>query len=154
MILRTAVKLFVCDQAGNILLLRRSKTHPRYALQWDVPGGFVDDGEDLKAALVRELQEEAALPTDPACMQLLYAKTDFYENGSSGDHVESVVRLYYVGHVAGVRPGVTISYEHDESAWVAPDEAMQRLTTTPFESAVQYLTEHNLLALAQNKTTV
>lgn len=147
MLLRVAAKLFVQDGEGAILLLRRSKTHPRYPLQWDVPGGFVEEGEDYKTALVRELREEAALKIDGSALRLLYAKTDFYENGSSGDHAESVVRLYYVGKIAAARPNVTVSYEHDMARWVSAAEALQMLAATPFEDTVRYLTDHHLLAL-------
>lgn len=146
MILRVAAKIFAYDESGHILLLRRSKTHPRYALQWDIPGGFVDEHEDYRAALVRELQEEASVELDIDSLRLLYAKTDFYANGSSGDHVESVVRLYFDGRVSGAQPKVSLSYEHDQATWAAPEEVVAMLTATPFEDAIHYLTEHGLLA--------
>jgi 8-oxo-dGTP pyrophosphatase MutT (NUDIX family) len=146
MILRVAAKVFASDDAGNVLVLRRSKTHPRYALQWDIPGGFVDEAEDFKDALVREMLEEASLALDPMLLRMLYAKTDFYANGSSGEHVESVVRLYYAGRVQGTQPDATLSYEHDMAAWVPANEALSRLIATPFEDAIRYITEHRLLA--------
>lgn len=145
MIFRIAAKLFVQDSQGNILLLRRSRTHPRYPLQWDLPGGFVEENEDHVAGLVRELQEEAQLAIDPATIALRYADTKCYPNGSSGYEAESVVRLYFVGRLPTERPGAQISWEHTEAAWAAPNEVASMLAGTPFASAIEYVTNNHLL---------
>ena len=145
MIYRVAAKLFVRDSEGNILLLRRSKTHPRYPLQWDVPGGFVEEDEHHAAALARELEEEAQLMIDPTTVALRYADTTFYEHGSSGTEPETVVRLYFVGTLEARRPEVKISWEHAEASWAAPDEVVGMLDGTPFEAAIRYLADNSLL---------
>jgi 8-oxo-dGTP diphosphatase len=45
---------------GTVLLCQRSAT-ARYALQWEFPGGKVEAGETLEAALQRELREELSI---------------------------------------------------------------------------------------------
>lgn len=47
----------------RILICQRHHTD-RYGLQWEFPGGKVRDGEDLKAALRRELAEELSIEAD------------------------------------------------------------------------------------------
>ena len=47
-------------EGDHILVCQRHHTD-RYGLQWEFPGGKVQDGEDLKAALRRELWEELAI---------------------------------------------------------------------------------------------
>lgn len=50
-------------QAGRILICQRHHTDG-YALQWEFPGGKVQPGEDLEAALRRELREELAIEAE------------------------------------------------------------------------------------------
>lgn len=50
----------VLKEAGRILICQRHRSDA-YALQWEFPGGKVRDGEELKAALKRELAEELSI---------------------------------------------------------------------------------------------
>lgn len=52
--------LFRKTQAGYELLLIKRKNEP-FKGKWALPGGFVDEGEDLPVAAKRELQEETGL---------------------------------------------------------------------------------------------
>ena len=54
---RLTVDVLVEDDAGRVLLIRRRNPPPG----WAVPGGFVDYGETLEEAAVRELREETGL---------------------------------------------------------------------------------------------
>ena len=44
----------------EILICQRHRSDP-YGLQWEFPGGKVKDGEELEAALQRELHEELGI---------------------------------------------------------------------------------------------
>lgn len=52
----------VVIEGGEVLLSRR-KTDAHLAGMWEFPGGKVEPGEDPRAALVRELDEELGITT-------------------------------------------------------------------------------------------
>ena len=61
---KDAVKVIVVDAADNILVLRRSGTHPYYPYHADFPGGDIEPDETIEEALIRELYEETGIMTD------------------------------------------------------------------------------------------
>ena len=53
----------ILTEGERILVCQRHRTD-RYGLQWEFPGGKVDAGENLTAALRRELHEELAIDAE------------------------------------------------------------------------------------------
>ena len=56
---KVAVGTIIADERGHIVLVRRA-IEPGYG-KWVFPGGYVDRGEEVKVAAVREAREEAGL---------------------------------------------------------------------------------------------
>ena len=56
---KLAVGTIIQDEGGQIVLVRRA-IEPGYG-KWVFPGGYVDRGEEVQVAAVREAREEAGL---------------------------------------------------------------------------------------------
>ncbi|MBQ8098734.1 MAG: NUDIX domain-containing protein [Bacteroidaceae bacterium] len=69
-----AVVGVVMNPQGQLLVARRSRQPAIHTL--DLPGGFVDKGEDLEQALTRELKEETGLILSPR--QWLFSIPNIY----------------------------------------------------------------------------
>ena len=77
--LTIGVRALVIDGAGRVFLVKHS-----YIQGWHLPGGGVETGETLPAALERELREEGNIElTEPPVLHAVY----FNRRVSRRDHV-------------------------------------------------------------------
>ncbi|MCB9642817.1 MAG: NUDIX hydrolase [Myxococcales bacterium] len=81
----------IVEIGSQIVLIERK--NPPYG--WAIPGGFVDYGEPVEVAAVREIKEETGLDVELDAM--LYAYSD--PSRDDRQHVTSVV---FVGQAQGV----------------------------------------------------
>ena len=104
----------VCvDAEGRVLLARRAH-EPSQGL-WDLPGGFVDEGEEPLETLTRALEEETGLRIEPG--RLLGIWADWYGVGPGTR--ASLVLVWLAEVVSGrQRPADDVS----ELGWFAPGE--------------------------------
>jgi len=98
----------VLERDGRILLGRR-KIEPRRGY-WDLPGGFLEEGEQATEGLRREFREETGLEVEP--VELLGAFIDPYDN-------QFVLGLTWIVHAAG---DPVADDDVEELAWFLPDE--------------------------------
>lgn len=61
---KVAVSAFVVRE-HTILLLKRAEDDAFLPGRWEVPGGSVEEGETIEAAIIRETREEAGLSVTP-----------------------------------------------------------------------------------------
>ena len=103
----------VVDAAGRLLLARRAR-EPCEGL-WDIPGGFLDEGEHPLDALRRELREETGLEVEP--LEFLGVWIDRY---GPGDDAPWTLNLYWTARVirGDPRPADDVA----ELRWFAPEE--------------------------------
>lgn len=88
-------KVAVCviiEVKGKIVMLKRSL--PTEYGNWAIPGGFVDAGESLEMAAIREVQEEVLLNIEIQGLVGVYSK--------EGD---AVVLIVYEGKIKDGHPG-------------------------------------------------
>src|ERR1700761_6089257 len=80
----------IIEVAGGIVLIERKNPPPGWAL----PGGFVDPGESLAAAAVREAREETSL--EVTLDQQFFAYSD-----PKRDPRGPTVSVVFLGHASG-----------------------------------------------------
>jgi 8-oxo-dGTP pyrophosphatase MutT (NUDIX family) len=123
-------KVFVQNISGQLLLLQRSETDPRRPLQWDLPGGMVEQNEFVEQAAARETFEEAGLKIDPLQLKLVYTQSITYDDSTG----------------VTTSDGVTLSYEHSAYQWASIEEALQILTYEIHHEALEYAIAAKLLS--------
>ncbi len=84
----------LCVDDGRVLLTRRG-LEPFKGF-WDIPGGFLDEGEDPLDGLRRELREETGLEVEPE--RFLGIWVDRYGGDSTA---EATLNLYWTARVVG-----------------------------------------------------
>lgn len=103
---RLVTRGIVRDGQRRFLLMRRAAGSLTWPLCWEFPGGKVDAGEDVAAALVREFREETGLAIRVGRL------CDAFEWERKDDVV-----LYLVYEVSSDIFNVTVSDEHEEAGW-------------------------------------
>jgi ADP-ribose pyrophosphatase YjhB (NUDIX family) len=96
----------ILEQDGKVLLLRRA-IHPQKG-KWVMPGGYVDRGEEVRAAAIRETEEECGLKIRIKDLLGVYSYPGRL----------AVVIVYKAEHLSGnMIPGD----ESLEANWFSPD---------------------------------
>ena len=110
-----AVKAVIRNEDGKILFLQRTPDPTKKVIpNWDFPGGIVENGEEDKIALRREIQEE--LQVDSRVGDEI-GKWTFFR---PFDQKTVEVTNYSVEILSA---DFTLSDEHIDSKWVTYEEA-------------------------------
>lgn len=133
-------KAVLQDADGNVLVLKRSSTHPTQGGHWDLPGGIIDPGEQPANTLCREIAEETGMEVVEDDLKLAFAMSEENEG-------ENAVRLMYVVRIGTSQPTMKLSWEHDEYKWVALQDAIKLMHEGRYKkTALQYLADNNIVA--------
>ena len=100
-----STKAIILDTEGRVLVLKDA-----YSEYWDLPGGHVNDGEDVDEGLKREVFEETGLII--TAYNQLFARELLL-----GDPPPRIV-IFYLASAVGT---IQLSEEHLHSSWVAPE---------------------------------
>jgi len=59
--IESVAKAIIVNSNNEVLFLKRSEYTAKFAGEWDLPGGHLREGENLKQGLFREVKEETGL---------------------------------------------------------------------------------------------
>jgi len=111
----TACALVV--DGGRLLLARRAREPERG--KWDLPGGFLEEGEHPLEALRRELREETGLEVEP--LDFVGVWMDRY---GEGEAAPATLNLYWTARVLAGEPAP--ADDVSELRWFARDRLPAR----------------------------
>jgi len=115
---RLTVDSITLDATGRLLLVRRGR--PPFSGQWALPGGFVEYGETVEAACVRETLEETGVEVQIEKLCGVYSKPG---RDPRGHTVSVVFRCRPVAGKATEGPGVPAGGDDaSEARWIGPEE--------------------------------
>ncbi len=113
---RGATVAVIVNDCGELLVARRANEPARGTL--DLPGGFVDLGEDAETAMCREIAEETGLRVSPADLHYLFSMPNRYPFSGI---VCRTLDLFFECRVKG-RPLATAQDDVSDLRWVPLEE--------------------------------
>ena len=136
-------KAFVVNNEGKVLAIKRSETDDRRPLQWDLPGGWLDEGETLERGIIREVKEETGVVAENPRLVFTKTATRTWVEGDDAKKKGNCIFLFYA--VEATIDSVTLSYEHVAYEWMKLEDAIKVFTYELHSEALMYVLENELI---------
>ena len=126
-LIRVAQKAFIRNKENKVLLVKFSKYLPDKKIwgTWDMPGGGLYFGENLKKSLGREIKEEVNLKVKQGpvvavwdWMSCVKPKKWQYQSVNENNY-HAVVIAYDAKYISGK---IKFDHEHDACKWIDPND--------------------------------
>jgi 8-oxo-dGTP diphosphatase len=141
MITHVVAKTLVFNEAGKLLLLTRSASDDHRPGGLDLPGGKVEEGEEIITGALREAKEESGLDIDPQHIDWVYADTVAAYNSDLKTTV-NMIRATFIARVN--KPKVILSHEHDDFSWHTIEDALVKVADLRYKQILEYLIENDI----------
>jgi len=109
-----------------------------YGKYWDYPKGHIEEGEDERAAAIRELAEETGISDVELIDDFRHEIVYFFRTPGRGLVRKTVV--FFLGEVEGKE--VTISHEHVGYEWLKGEEALARVKYPTAKQVMRAALDH------------
>lgn len=119
------VVIGVVENKGKFIMIRRIKKEEK--LEWAFPGGKIEDFEDEKEAVIREIFEETNIKAK------VIKKLGEREYASLNVHLNYWLCEYVSGELKNKKDEIS------EVKWCAPKEVFELATTEIFEKVREYI---------------
>lgn len=126
-------------ESAGVIIYRETDESLEYLIinhengdHWDFPKGKIEPGESKKEAAMRELKEETNLSA--TLLDGFETTFSYFFTDHDGQKCKKTV-TFFAGQ-AGDEP-VRLSYEHVDYAWLPCEEALEQLTYTNAQQALQ-----------------
>ncbi|MGH3772535.1 MAG: NUDIX hydrolase [Pseudonocardiaceae bacterium] len=109
---RIGARVLLLDVADRVLLIHALDPQDPGHHWWELPGGGLDEGEDLVAAARREVAEESGIVLPTLGRELWVRESRFRYQGRDHHRVEHV----FLGRATGTAPPVALKPTENEKA--------------------------------------
>lgn len=120
----------VVVQSGHVLLVRR-RSAPGKGL-WAIPGGFVDQGERLTDAAIRELREETKVKVPAPVLRGSIKEREVFDHPDRSLRGRTITHAYYIELPPGELPKVKGNDDAEKARWI-PLSAFAKMENQLFE---------------------
>ncbi len=118
------VKAVIVNEEEKVLLLRRAKNEKTHAEHYDLPGGTMEKGESVLAALKREIEEETGMRD--AEIESVIKISEYPEGHEKFDELKALRFLVYCKGGENVKLNPR---EHSGFEWVDIGKAIEKTET-------------------------
>jgi len=113
----------VLVHSGHVLLVRRG-AEPGKGL-WALPGGFVDQGESILEATLRELREETRLKLPIPVLKGSIRAKEVFDHPERSARGRTITHAYFFEFPGGELPAVKGADDADKARWFPVSEALE-----------------------------
>jgi bifunctional NMN adenylyltransferase/nudix hydrolase len=112
----------VIVHSGHVLLIRR-RAEPGKGL-WAFPGGFVDPGETLQTAVIRELREETKLKLPAPVLKGSLKAREVFDHPDRSQRGRTLTHAFFFEFPLGELPAVKAGDDAMHAQWIPISQAM------------------------------
>lgn len=128
------VKAVIINDKNEILLAKRSENGFFGVGKYDLPGGKLEEGEDIKKGLKREIKEETGIEVEIGPVLYVFDFEKKYNKKYEIGEEEILISGKGLRFLAYYKSGeVALSREHEKYEWVGIDEAFKKFGDDDFE---------------------
>ena len=109
-------------QSGHVLLVRR-RAFPGKGL-WAIPGGFLNQGENVEDAVIRELREETKLKVPPAVLKGSIEESKVFDHPHRSLRGRTITHAHLILLNPGPLPPVKGGDDADKARWFSLEEIL------------------------------
>ncbi len=107
----------VWSQRGELLICKMKADRGVFPGQWGFPGGGIDPGEHMEAALRRELREELGI--EVLNIRAAFFKDGVFEKLYIDGSTKAQYLIFLVFHCEAESESILLNEEFDEYRWVS-----------------------------------